>query len=276
MRSSSCRRIGFALAIFGAAFGCNVVAQDASPGPSAPDPINPRQAGTRGQTEVAASYSREWLKYNPDDWTDTRVEALHKFADRKLLIGGATESERFGLRDSTASLAGYYPLGERTTAYAEVAASGTHRVLPRDSAYVQIAQSFGGGWGALGGVKHVEYATAEVLIADLTLENYFSRYRAAFTVFSSDSSTAGGATSYRLQLGNYYGDENNVQLALVRGTEVDRPTGVNQVIATPVKSAAVFGRHWLDRNWSIVWSAARTLQETATRNGASLGLRYRF
>lgn len=275
------RRLSIVLLVVAAACGRYAAAQDASPGArpagaAKPDAANPRQVGTPGQTEVAASYSHEWLKYNPDDWIDTHVEALHKFADRKVLIGGATESQRYGQRDATASLGGYYPLAARTTAYAEVAASGTHRVLPKNSAYAQLTQSFGEGWGALAGVKHVEYNTTTVEIGDLTLEKYFSSYRAAFTAFPSHSSTAGNASSYRLQLSDYYGEENNIQIVLVKGTEVDRPTGVDEVVATTVKSGTLYGRHWLDRDWSVTWSIGRTLQETATRNSASLGLRYRF
>ncbi|HKW38628.1 MAG TPA: YaiO family outer membrane beta-barrel protein [Burkholderiales bacterium] len=276
-------RLRLASAVLCLSCAWSVLAQDASPGATPagaakPDAANPRQSGTPGQTEVAASYSREWLKYNPDDWIDTRVEALHKFADRALITGAATESQRYGLRDTTASLGGYYPLAARTTVYAEVAASGTHRVLPKDSEYLQLTQSFGTGWGVLAGYKHVDYNSTKVEIGDLTLEKYFSSYRAAFTAFPSHSSTAGNAASYRLQLSAYYGEneQSNVQVVLVKGTEVDKPTGIDQVVATSVKSGALFGRHWLHRSWSLTWSVGRTLQETATRNSASVGLRYRF
>lgn len=280
---SAASRLRWAAAVLGASCAWSAAAQDASPGAAPagaarPDAASPRQPGASGQTEVAASYSHEWLKHNPDDWIDTRVEALHKFADRTLATGAVTESQRYGQRDSTVSLGGYYPLAARTTAYAEVGVSGTHRVLPKDSEYLQLTQSFGAGWGVLGGYKHVDYNSTRVEIGDLTLEKYFSSYRAAFTAFPSHSSTAGNATSYRVQLSRYYGDDeqSNVQLVLVKGTEVDKPTGVDQVVATEVKSGALFGRHWLDRSWSLTWSVGRTLQEAATRNSASLGLRYRF
>lgn len=264
--SPSDRGYCLAPAILTMVWSCSAIAQAGGPGSS-------QQSE---HTEVAGSYSRDWLKYNSEDWSDARIELLHKFADRKLLIGGATESKRFGLNDTAMSLAGYYPLGRSTTGYAEVSASGTHRVLPRGSVHLQLAQSLGDGWGVHAGVRRVEFNTADVTIGDLTLEKYFSSYRAALAAFPSRSSAAGSAASYRLQFADYYGEENSVQLMLVRGKEVDRPTGVDQVVATSIRSLALFGRHWLDRSWYVAWSLGRTLQDTATRKSAGLALGHRF
>lgn len=243
---------------------------------AAADALRLRAADKLSHTEIAVGHLREALSNHPSEWTDTTAELLHKFGERKLLIGRITASERFGLRDTTASLAGYYPLGERTTFYAEAAASGTHRVLPRDSLHLQLAHSIGGGWGVIGGVKRLHYNTTTVDIADLAVEYYFSDFRVALTALPSRSSSAGEATSYRLQFGYYYGEENNVQLAFASGDEVDKPTGIGAVVKTTVRSTALYGRHWFARDWALTYTLGHTRQGESRRDAAGLGLRYRF
>ena len=243
---------------------------------SAAEPLRLRPAQTLGHTDIVLAHTRETLSNNPNDWKDTQLELLRQFAPRKLLIGRATSSERFGLHDDTLGLSGYYPLGERTTVFAELTASNTHRVLPRDSLHLQLAQSLPQGWGLIAGLRQVTYDTTVVDIADLTLERYISDYRVAFTVYPSHSQIAGSATSYRLQLSRYYGDENNIQLMLVRGIEVDKPTGVDSVLATSVRGLALFGRHWLTRDWGLGYGLGHTVQGESTRRSASVDLRYRF
>ena len=122
----------------------------------------------------------------------------------------------------------------------------------------------------------MRYNTTKVDVAELTVERYFSDYRIAFSVYPSRSQVAGNATSYRLQLSHYYGEENNIQLMVVRGTEVDKPTGVDTVLATSVRSAALFGRHWMTRNLGLTYSIGHTEQGASTRKAVNVGLRYRF
>jgi len=243
---------------------------------AATEPLRLQLAQSLGHTEVVLTHMRETLSNNPNDWTDTQLELVRQFAPRKLLIGRVTGSERFGLHDNTLGLSGYYPLGERTTAYAEATASDTHRVLARDSLHLQLARSLPQGWGASAGLRHVTYNTTVVDIADLTLERYFSDYRVALTAYPSHSQVAGSAASYRLQFSRYYGEANNIQLAIVRGIEVDKPTAVDTVLATSVRSVALFGRHWLTRDWGLGYGIGYTVQGSSTRRSANIGLRYRF
>jgi YaiO family outer membrane protein len=227
-------------------------------------------------TEIGLTYARETLSTHPAAWTDTTLEAAHAFAPRKLLAGRITRSERFGLSDDTFALSGYVPLAERTTGYAEIGLSGTHRVLPRHSVHLQLTQSLGQGWGLLGGFKHVSYNATDVRIGELTVERYFGAYRVAASLYPSHSSTAGNASSYRIQLSRYYGSENAIQVLYVGGVEVDRPTAVDTVLATKVRSVALFGRHWLTREWALTYGLAHTVQGNGTRHAANVGVRLRF
>jgi len=240
------------------------------------DELKLRAAGSLSYTEVAAGQVRETLSNQPNNWTDTSVELLHKFGDRKLMLGRVTESERFGLRDTTFTFAGYHPLGERTTFYFEAAASSTHRVLPRDVLHLQLTQTLGGGFGAIGGLKRMRFDGTTVDIADLGLEYYFSSFRLALTALPAHSSTAGSASAVRLQLGHYYGDENNVQFVIATGDEVDRPIAIGPIVKTPIRSTALYGRHWFARDWALTYNLGRTRQGETRRDAAGVGLRYRF
>jgi YaiO family outer membrane protein len=236
----------------------------------------PEATGRTGRTQFALRTGREQLSNGSPDWSDTGVELVHEFDKRKILSGSVVESSRFGLRDQTVMVEGYYPFGARTTGYLMAAASDTHRVLPRAIAQAQLAYALVQGWGVMAGLRHANYNTTSVDIADLTLERYFSSFRAAVTVFQAHSSTAGSASSYRLQFSYYYGDEDRVQFLYSNGTEVDRPTDVDLVLATRVRSSAIFGRHWIADAWALDYGAGRTTQGTVNRTAVSVGLRYRF
>ncbi|MBI4290933.1 MAG: YaiO family outer membrane beta-barrel protein [Betaproteobacteria bacterium] len=229
-----------------------------------------------GSTQVGLRSARARLSNGSPDWTDSAIEITHEFEKRKLLIGTLTDSSRFGLKDTTATIEGYYPFSQRLTGYAGVTASDTHRVLARDSVHGQLAYALDGGWGVLAGFKHATYNTTSVDTADFTLERYFSNYRAAFTVLPAHSRTAGSAASYRLAFGYFYGDENRIQILFGIGTEVDRPEGANLIVATSVRSTALFGRHWFSSAWALDYAIERTAQGTVTRDGLNVGLRYRF
>lgn len=227
-------------------------------------------------SEIGLRVNREHLTGGRSPWQDQTLEVLHQFDKRKLVLGTLQHTERFGLSDTSASLAGYVPLSAQLTGYLEYGASSTHRVLPRDAFRVQLARALAGGWGIAGGLKHVRYDSAEIDVLDLTVERYFSDYRAAFTALPSRSNVAGNATSYRLQFGYYYGERNNIQLVFGDGTEVDRPTAVNQVLATQVRSLGLYGRHWFGQSLAFEYGAGHAVQGTYTRRSLDAGLRYRF
>jgi len=227
-------------------------------------------------SEIGFRVTRETLTGGRQGWRDDSVELAHQFERRKLLTGRLTQTERFGLSDSTAAIAGYFPLGDRITGYIEQTMSSTHRVLPRGSTQVQLNRAMAGGWGLIGGWKHVRYDSTEVDVADLGVERYFSSYRAAFTVLPSRSDTAGSAVSYRLQLGYYYGERNNFQLVIGDGTEVDKPTAAGLIVSTPVRSLGFYGRHWLSSLWAFEYGAGQSVQGGYSRRSLDAGLRYRF
>ncbi len=235
-----------------------------------------QDAASPGRTQLALRMSRELLSNRTPDWTDVGLEVAHEFARRKVLSGSVVDSSRFGVNDRTLAVEGYYPLSRKTTGYLMASASDTHRVLARSTVHAQVAHELGDGWGLIGGLRHASYDATSVDIADLTVEKYFSDFRAAYTLLPARSSTAGGASSQRLQVAYYYGDGSRVQFVHGWGTEVDRPSGIGLVVATNVRSTGMFGRHWLSRDWGVDYGVGRTTQGTVVRTAASVGLRLRF
>ena len=248
-----------------------LLAQTIAPGAS-----GGHRDATPEKTEIAYRSARERLSNGTPDWTESVLEVAHEFEKRKLLIGSIGEVHRFGLRDRIATFEAYYPLSERSTGYLMAATSSTHRVLAKDTLQLQLAYTLGDGWGMITGLRRANYNTTSVSVAELTLERYFSSFRAAMSLVPAHSSTAGNASSYRLQFSHYYGDENRVTLMFSNGTEVDRPIEIDLVIAARVRSSVVYGRHWLSKRWAIDYSLGHTAQGTVDRDAASIGLRYRF
>lgn len=228
-------------------------------------------------TEIEFGAMPQHLTNNQSDWREYYLDFSRRFGDRKTLYGSLRETERFGRSDTQGVLGGYYPLGARVTGVLEGGASPTHNVLPRWWLFGQLEFSLGEGWGVHTGVRHTEYAAALVNMGTLTLERYFGNFRAAYTLYESWLQGAERATAHRVALSYHYRDENQIGIAVANGQEAENvgpPTGV---IVSDVTSWAIYGRHWFTRDLAVSFEALHHRQgDLYTRQGARLGLRYRF
>jgi YaiO family outer membrane protein len=227
-------------------------------------------------TEIAASTSRESLSNDAPDWTNTHLSITHQFAKRQSVSLDLARISRFGLSDETLTLSAYTPAGSKTTLFFEAMKSRDHNFLARDSVQAQLLQSFDEGFGATVGVRHARYESSNVTIGEITLEKYFSDYRAAFSVLPSHSTTAGNATSYRLSFARYYGERSNVQIAVSRGTELERANALLPIIATDVRSVTLYGRHAFDSAWAFDYALGQSKRANVTHHESSVGASFRF
>lgn len=243
---------------------------------SATGAVTNTSASDASFTEIAAGTTRETLSNDAPDWTNTHLSILHQFAARQSLGLDIARISRFGLSDETLTLSAYTPAGSKTTLFFEAMKSRNPNFLARDSLQAQLLQSFDEGFGAAVGVRHARYENSNVTIGEITLEKYFSDYRAAFSVLPSHSTTAGNATSYRAAFARYYGERSNVQIAASRGTELERANALLPIIATDVRSVTLYGRHGLNSAWAFDYALGRSKRANVTHHELSVGASFRF
>lgn len=242
------------------------------PTAAAPPKIADVPAPTPSRTLVEAGLARERLSSGIADWTEQFVVLGHATPDRAV-TGSAkfSRTERFGLKDTTTTIALGTKLAKDVAGSVELAVSPTHRVLAKRSLHGGLSFALPQGYGVGVGIKQTAYNTSRLLAGDLTLERYVGDYRVAYSIHPSQSSTAGNALGHRLQLGRFYGDDNQIQLLLVGGNEIDRPE-LGIVNESRVRAVALFGRHWLTPNWAISYAASHTKQDRSRRDGFTISL----
>jgi YaiO family outer membrane protein len=224
--------------------------------------------------QIEAGFSYDSYSKNRGNGRLEYLSFEHRFAPRKLIYGTLQESEKFNKNDLQLLVGGYYPLPSGMTLNLEAAISGTHKIVPRDTEMASLQVPLTKGWFITGGLRHSEYTNSHSYQEFATLERYFSDYRIAYTLTTTQ---AQGSTLFgnRLSLSRYYNDISYVTLMLGAGREVERNLGQN--IFSDTTSIGVNGRHWFNKDWALAWSLGSTRQDTAyTRTGGSLGIRHAF
>ncbi|TCS71498.1 YaiO family outer membrane protein [Sulfuritortus calidifontis] len=228
-----------------------------------------------GRLEAEIGASMENLDKGYADWESRYLEAGYQIDKRQSVYGMVRQTERFAQRDSEL-LAGYYhPLGPDWTLVLEGNFSPTHEVLAKWSAFAQVQRTLPDGWGAHLGLRRTEYTHDTTSTANLTLERYWSNYRAGYTFYSSYLEGSGSSSAHRLQFDYYYGEHSRVGLYAATGRELENQG--TTVLASDVYSLGLVGRHWLNPDWAIIYELSSQRQgDLYTRNGIKLGLRRAF
>lgn len=225
--------------------------------------------------EAGGSYDN--LNHGFDDWYSEYLYAEHRFAPHQLLYGQIEHTNRFGLDDGQIVTGYYHPLSKEWQLWLEANASPTHEVLPRWSGFVDIGRNLPYGFRAELGYRHSDYSPNAADLGLLTLERYFSNFRAAYTLFVGKPEGAGAASANRLALSYYYTDFSSVTLAFTAGREVENvgpPTGI---VTTDVRDVSLYGRHWLSRDWELTYEVHWHEQgDLYSRQGLRIGLRRAF
>lgn len=226
------------------------------------------------QSTVGLMLGTERLSNNTPDWHEATVQLQHQYGPRQSAGAGFTRTERFGLQDSQFAVNYAHPFGEKLVASFDANASSTHRVLARHAFGTALQFEFAPAWLLHAGARTTKYDEERVNQGLLMLEHYFSSFSAALgwrPARAFDTTVHSG----ELRGAYYYGDRNSVGLIVAAGKEAASIAGT--VTLTSLRSAAVVGRHWLNRDWAVNYSAGYTRQgDFYSRNGISLGLQYAF
>lgn len=252
----------------------------------APESLNKEQTSSERKSETArptterleveAGYSYEYLTNGFAPWQSAHLFVGKRFASRQSLYGVYRETSRVRQRDREGLIGFYQPLGRRWAVLLEANASPTHRILAKWSALAQVERQFGKGWVGSAGYRRTVYKTAQVSTGAFTVERYFSRYRAAYTLYVSGLEGAGTSASHRGQFNYYYGEQSStLGVSFAAGRELENLG--TRILRTGVQSFAVQGRHWVNSRWGMNYDATLHRQgEIYTRKGFSVGLRHRF
>lgn len=231
-------------------------------------------AAANAQSTVGLTLGAEHLSNNTPDWREAGIQLQHQYAERHSAGMAFTRTERFGLRDRQLSANYARPFGEKLVASVDANASSTHRVLARHGIGAALQFEFAPAWLVHAGARTTKYENERVNQGLLMLEHYFSSFSASAgwrPARAFDSTAHSG----ELRGAYYYGDRNSVGVILAAGKEAASIGGA--VTLTSLRSAAFVGRHWLNRDWAVNYSAAHTRQgDFYSRNGISLGLQYAF
>ncbi|WP_420476195.1 YaiO family outer membrane beta-barrel protein [Noviherbaspirillum sp. ST9] len=231
-------------------------------------------ATANAQSTVGLTLGTEHLSNSTPDWREASVQLQHQYAARHGSGLAFARTERFGLQDRQLSANYARPFGEKLVVSVDANASSTHRVLARHGIGAALQFEFAPAWLVHAGARTTKYADERVNQGLLMLEHYFSSFSASIgwrPARAFDSTAHSG----ELRGAYYYGDRNSVGLILAGGKEAASIAGA--VTLTSLRSAAVVGRHWLNRDWAVNYSAGHTRQgDFYSRNGISLGLQYAF
>ncbi len=219
-------------------------------------PAFAQDTGVQTQVEFGVESSR--LSNDSPDWRAESFSITRKLGSRDVKALTLTHTNRFGLDDH--QLGGLYsvPLSDKLTATLDADISPTHRVLAKHGVQGAVQYEFAPAWLLHGGLGNRRYDTANVNQASLMLEHYFSSFSVAagwrpVRALGQSSSSAELRGSY------YYGDANSVSLIVSNGQEAT-PINAQTVVLAHVRSAALFGRHWLSRQWAVNYGFSSTRQ----------------
>lgn len=244
-----------------------LIAVAASPSPS-PVPAS---------VQIESGVAHENLTNGRGDWNSQYLLITQQNADRQSVYVQISTNKRFGQSDDQVLFGTYVPLSARWLLNAEADASNTHYVLPAESVFTGVQYASGGGFIEGAGARHTGYDSASVNSGVFSIEKYWGVYRFSYMLTAADVAGSGTDVEHVMELDRYYGKSNSVvAVGYVSGREVDS-VGLPALVTSRVQGWNVHGRHWMNRNWAIVYGAGTLMQGTFyTRTGGQLAVDYRI
>jgi len=224
--------------------------------------------------EAGGSYDR--LDKGYDDWKSIYLEIKKKVGERRFLYGSAREVTRYAITENEFMAGAVVPAGEKVTATFEATFGPEGVILPKLSCHVNIAWMLDKGWAVEAGARKREYENSGTISGNISLEKYFSRYRASFSIYPSQVDSSDTSMSYNVRMDRYYGEGNFTGLSFTLGEEVENVPG-SGTVTSDIRSLVFLGRHWFNDSWGMsyqVWTHRQG--DYYERHGLRSGLRFRF
>lgn len=230
---------------------------------------------TIAQTGAELSTESSQLSNGSPDWNELSLRIHRKRGPRDVKELTLTQTRRFGLEDQ--QISGLYaaPITDKLTATFGANVSPSHRVLARHGIDGTLQYEFAPGWLAHAGLGDRRYDNVNVTQGSLVLEHYFSSFSVS-AAWRPVRALGVNASSSELRGSYYYGDSNSIGLIVSSGQEATT-VSANTVLLADVRAAALLGRHWLGRQWSLSYAISTTRQGNFyNRNSVRLGAQYLF
>lgn len=230
------------------------------------------ERGTRLSVEV----SYEDLSGGRSSWQGATIGIDRRLDAKRRLLAGVHVEERFDTRDEQFALGYVQRVNDDWSFGVAGDVAPDAEVLAEWSIVAEAGRALPGGRSLGLRAQHASYETVDVDSLAATIEQYFERFRIAYTLNAAKPTDIDTSVGHSLGFAHDYGRDSNVTLALGYGEEAETiAPGVVQV--TDVKSVSLYGLHWKSAAWGLAWEAGWHEQgDLYDRIRIRLGLEYRF
>jgi YaiO family outer membrane protein len=232
----------------------------------------------KAEYEAHFNYSVEHLTKKFGTWRTAALRFQRKAADRQIVWGEYSLSNRNGVRDEEVSGGIYQPLKDKWAFYAEGSYSPTHKFAKKYSVTGEVEKGLKKGVVLHLGGRFSQYEAVKANTVYGIAEKYWGNNRAAYTLYLTNLSNAGTAPNQRFQYNRYYGERvNNFGAAFTIGREHENLGPGIGILRSNTWSVSLSAKHWLTKNIGIGLDGTLHRQgDIYYRRGLAFGLRYRF
>ncbi len=224
--------------------------------------------------EIGGSYDS--LDNGYDDWNSVYLEGGYSPSRNKVFYAAVESSERFSQREAEILAGAYLPLDEELVLMLEASIAPGADVLPQWSAMAGLNRAFEDGWDFSGGFRHSEYSESRYELLNLGVARYWGDWLAGYTVYAGWTEGAGTSVSHLVRIERYYGKSNRIGILAGAGKDSES-VGQDRLLTSNTRTFGVTGRHWINSEWALSWSATWQRQgDIYNRAGVRAGLRRKF
>lgn len=235
-----------------------------------------RPNGEAPKWEVTTEFSYESLSNGFAPWYSAQLSLSRRAESGQTLYGSYRETSRFALHDREAALGVRQPFGKNWAVQMEAALSPTHRVLSKWTLLTQVERQLGRGWIVQAGFRHSDYNTARARLGIASVERYWSRYRAAYTLYVGAANNRSVSVTQRVVGQYFYGAQNSLGVGAAFGRELVN-LDTRGLVRTNVRNVSVNGRHWFGARWAVSYGLTRHEQgQLYVRRSLVFGLHRQF
>jgi YaiO family outer membrane protein len=227
------------------------------------------------QTQVGLFSEQSDLNRGYADWSEHTLRVQRRHGGRDFSELALTRTTRFGLDDNQVEVAHERALSPALVAGLSLAASPTHRVLPKSSLAARLQFEFAPAWLLHLGARHTRYSGSEVDRLDLRLERYVGNF--SHSLQWSPVRALGRNEQVVEWRSHWYPIDGSALGVIAAAGNEATELGQGRIALARVRSLALVARWRLDADWTLTGSLSRTRQgDFYVRTGVGIGVQRGF